>query len=295
MVLDIDFGILADSSFKEDAVREEIVAPILRHLGYRPDRDPMIVRSKPLTHPYVMLGSSRRSLTIIPDYTLYRGGKARIVLDAKAPGEDVFKGDHVSQAYSYAIHPEVRAPVYGLCNGYHLTLFHIYSPSPVRAYDLQSMTSLDWKDMAQKVSEVELSRIEAFEFLLDFGVCFELLGFDLDTDQMFMSLPVCAIGKMSEDAFALTSKGHFMHDREVMLTADMSQEHVRLLQSEMPAECRSECVRGLSQQPFYVDLSRFGYGATFHGRLSRKLEQSRNGEVFRPIVVEKVIVSPVSL
>ena len=290
VVIDLDWAVLDDPAFKEDSVREEILAPILRHLGFRPDRDPKVVRSKSLTHPYVMLGSSRRSLSIIPDYTLYRRGEARIVLDAKSPGEDVFKGEHVAQAYSYAIHPEIRAPVYSLCNGRHMTLFHIYSPHPMRVYDLKCMAALDWRDMQQKLGEVELTRIEAFDFLLDFGVCFELLGFDLDAPQMFLELPVYAIGKVSDSLYTLNSKAHFMQDREVLLTADVTAEHLDLLQSGMSDECRAKCRRGLSEQPFYVDISRFGYCATFHGRLSERLEQSRNGEVFRPLVVTKVIV-----
>ena len=66
-----------------------------------------------------------------------------------------------------------------------------------------------------------------------------------------------------------------------------------MLQSEMPVECREECIRGLSQQPFYVDISSFGYEATFSGSLSEKTEvSSRSGERFRPLIVERVIVNP---
>ena len=34
MFEDLDFSVLDDPSFKEDAVREEIIAPILKRLGY---------------------------------------------------------------------------------------------------------------------------------------------------------------------------------------------------------------------------------------------------------------------
>ncbi len=58
----------------------------------------------------------------------------------------------------------------------------------MRAYDLQNMSPLDWEDMRQKVSEIEIQKIESFNFLLDFGTCFELLGFDLITNQIFMDI-----------------------------------------------------------------------------------------------------------
>ena len=130
-VLDIDFAILDDPNFKEDSVREEIIAPILRHLGFRADRDPKIVRSKVLTHPYVMFGTSKKRLTLIPDYTLYHCDVPRLVLDAKAPDQNVISGDNVAQVFSYSIHPEIRTCVYALCNGRQFSLFHIFSTDPV--------------------------------------------------------------------------------------------------------------------------------------------------------------------
>jgi len=290
--LDIDFSVLDDPNFKEDSVREEILCPALHYIGYRPDREPKIVRSKVLAHPYVMLGSSSRKISIIPDYILYNNGKPRIVIDAKAPGEDIFKGDNVFQAYSYAIHPEVRTMAYGLCNGRHLNLFHLSSTDPVRSYKLDTMTDLDWEDMRQVMSEREIQRIESFDMLLDFGVCFTMLGFPADTPQMFFNLPVGMIGKISDELYALNIKGDFMHDRVVLLTADVGAGHMRQLMEEMPDECRKACLDGISTQPFSADISRFGYCATFCGKLSSTIEKSfATGEQFRPIIVEKVFTA----
>lgn len=289
MQLDIDFSALAVPSYKEDSVREDIVAPILRFLGFRSDRDPKIVRSQPLTHPYVMLGSQRKPISIVPDYTLYSAGKPRLVLDAKAPRENIIKGEHVAQAYSYAIHPEVRACVYALCNGYQLSLFHIFAADPVRVYDLANMQPLDWQDMKQKMSELEIQRIEAFDFLLDFGTCFELLGLELATPQLFFEMPIMAFGRVSDDHFCMTFKGRFLQDRDVMLTADCSRSQMQAIVSRMGQACRQECVGGLSRQPYHVDISKFGHPVTFSGKLANAVVQSVNGERFRPIVVDKII------
>jgi hypothetical protein len=46
--------------------------------------------------------------------------------------ENMNSGKHVEQAYSYAIHPDIRVPVYGLCNGGKLVVFHISQEEPVR-------------------------------------------------------------------------------------------------------------------------------------------------------------------
>ena len=103
-----DFSCLDDATFREDAVREEVVAPLIRSLGYRHRGRYRVERSKSLKHPFNMLGTRKHSVRIIPDYTLMVGKKAVLVLDAKGPGEDVSKPEHMLQAHSYASHPEIR-------------------------------------------------------------------------------------------------------------------------------------------------------------------------------------------
>ena len=63
-----DFGVLDDPGFKEDAVREEIIAPIVRKLGYAPSGPQRVERSKALLHPFVMIGSKKQRITIVPDF-----------------------------------------------------------------------------------------------------------------------------------------------------------------------------------------------------------------------------------
>ncbi|MEI6443701.1 MAG: hypothetical protein WCO29_11405 [Nostocales cyanobacterium ELA583] len=50
--------------FKEDSVREVIILPILKALGYTGTN---IVRSKTLQHPFLKIGSKKRPINLIPD------------------------------------------------------------------------------------------------------------------------------------------------------------------------------------------------------------------------------------
>lgn len=70
-----DFSCLSDYEFKEDAVREDIIAPLLRSIGYSATGKNKMIRSRSLTHPYVMFGSQKRKVNIIPDYLLQVDGK----------------------------------------------------------------------------------------------------------------------------------------------------------------------------------------------------------------------------
>jgi len=103
-----DFSLLESPDFKEDSVREEIVLPLLHSLGYSAGGLNQIIRSKALEHPFVNIGSGKRKIILIPDYLLAVGSKPAWILDAKAPDEEIGAGKNVEQAYSYAIHPEVR-------------------------------------------------------------------------------------------------------------------------------------------------------------------------------------------
>ena len=90
-----DFSILADVDFKEDAVREELIVPILNRLGYSATGEHRILRSKPLVHPFVYIVTKQFKVNIIPDYLLSVAGSIKWVLDAKAPAEDILSGKHV--------------------------------------------------------------------------------------------------------------------------------------------------------------------------------------------------------
>jgi len=98
-------------------VREELVAPLLRALGYPASPPYQIIRSRKLEHPFVYFGTVKKDITIIPDYVLERDGRPAWILDAKAPRVAIDTGKNVAWAYSYAMHRDVRALFYALCNG----------------------------------------------------------------------------------------------------------------------------------------------------------------------------------
>lgn len=126
-----DFSLLDSPDFKEDSVRETMIAPLLYALGYGNNGLNQIIRSKSLTHPFVKIGSQKRAVTLIPDYLLAVESKYAWVLDAKAPNEPILTGTNVEQAFSYAIHPDIRVSLFALCNGRELTAFRIYEDRPI--------------------------------------------------------------------------------------------------------------------------------------------------------------------
>ncbi|MCA6085401.1 DNA methyltransferase [Candidatus Endomicrobiellum agilis] len=115
---------ISNPDFKEDSVKEIIILPILERLGYKREN---IIRSKSLKHPFLKVGSKKRSVKLIPDYVLKVKDNFVCVLEAKAPNQKVINSDNVEQAYSYAFHPEIKSIYFALCNGLEFSLFRTLS------------------------------------------------------------------------------------------------------------------------------------------------------------------------
>jgi 16S rRNA G966 N2-methylase RsmD len=153
-----DFTLLDSRDFKEDSVREEIILPFLKALGYAPSGPNRIIRSKGLEHPFLTVGSKKKPITLIPDYLLTVDGNFTFVLDAKAPPEEIKTGQNVEQVYSYAIHPEIRVELFALCNGRELILFDIRQKEPVLYLPLREIKHY-WDDLIKYLAPVKAATL----------------------------------------------------------------------------------------------------------------------------------------
>ena len=123
-----EFPGLKFESLNEAAVREQVIAPILQHLGYRSGTRYDIIYERLLRYPKVSLGrkDSKKDppLRGSADYVLEVDSLVRWVVEAKPPVE--ISIDDIEQAWTYASHPEVRAVYFVLCNGRILEVFNAH-------------------------------------------------------------------------------------------------------------------------------------------------------------------------
>lgn len=114
------------SQLNETDVREEILAPLIRELGYRSASEHNVLREQSLRYPRVFIGRKEERRDPIlrgkADYILEAGRRVRWVVEAKAPS-CALDIDEVEQAWTYANHPEVRAVYFVLCNGKRLSIY----------------------------------------------------------------------------------------------------------------------------------------------------------------------------
>jgi hypothetical protein len=118
---------MTEQALNEQAVREEIIAPILRALGYRSGTEYDIRHGKYLSlrYPHSYLGRKKPTdpvLTGFADYVCYAKGRISWTIEAKGQEEKITL-DTVEQAYTYAKHPEVRSVYFCVCNGKELRLY----------------------------------------------------------------------------------------------------------------------------------------------------------------------------
>jgi hypothetical protein len=292
MFQDFDFKLLDSPEFKEDSVREEIIVPILRRLGYSASPPNQIKRSVALAHPYVQIGSKRHQVNIIPDYLLIKDGVNHFILDAKAPSENIQTGKNVEQAYSYAIHSEVRTGLYALCNGYEFTLFSISHIKPILSFKVNEIEK-HWISLAHYVATNSV--FVATTFLPDLGLGLVRMGFAVKENkekivQIFSMVDIETVDRIDNDTYGI----------QAQMTLDNIAFHGsfdfptdkfdRFLKSIYPAEVRNQIEQALIRNPFHWQRTEHAFAITgFCCEISDYVHENGN-EAYTPFIVRDFIV-----
>lgn len=287
MFEDFDFSALDDPAFKEDAVREELVAPLLRRLGYSPTGRLKVVRSKALVHPFVMIGSKRYPVSIVPDYTLLVDDDPLLVLDAKRPCESIVKSHHVEQAFSYAIHPEVRCSTYGLCNGRDLVLYDVRRSGPIFKIALAD-TDKRWAEVVRAFDPMALRIPEIRHFKFDFGLYVLKLGIPTGAAITFPDCFLQDLCKINDDLFTASASMEVEGEDRYIVSFDFPPGVLEQILKPLPGDESARIRSALRSQPFRVDVD-----GKVVVQLAGAVGELTQGpyEEFVPLVVTDVISS----
>lgn len=150
-----DSATLENEDFKEDSVREFIIAPLLQKLNFalkgsnKQESKLEMVLSMRLSTPTIT-GSNEKIVfdkNTFPDYVLYVDSKPHCILDAKAPKVKIDSQSKAErQAFYYAINPELKAPFYALCNGKSLTLFETNGQNLLKEFSCKELFAKDFEN-----------------------------------------------------------------------------------------------------------------------------------------------------
>jgi hypothetical protein len=286
-VLDgFDFELLKSTEFKEDSVREEIILPIIKGLGYNANKPYQIIRSRNLLHPFVSIGSQTKDIYIIPDYLFEVNGRPAWILDAKSPTESLLKSKHVEQAYSYAIHSEVRVRFFALCNGIDFVLYNIEEIKPVLHFPIQAIP-LYWGTLKGILAPENVFEPSNLQVKKDLGLHLKRLGFDSFKSLIFPAVPITHIGQMDPDFYTLS--GAVIVDGDTYVVSfDFGENVLRQLNGKIPStsydilskrETGSRRVVKFAEEVFFINVD---------CKIGENLEEN-DKEIFLPMWVNRLL------
>lgn len=243
----IDFEKMKDRTFKEDSVREVIIAPILKKLGYTSFGDNKIVRSKNLKHPYVQFGTRKEKINIIPDYLCEVDSESKFILDAKSPTENIVTGKNVEQAYSYAIHREVKAKIYALCNGLELIVFHVDELEPLIHLKVSTIEE-NWDKLVRILSPTAFIKPYIFNFKPDLGIRMIKSGVSYDLELHLLGAWVNTVGKVNENLFTIMASVPYGED--CAGSFDFTKEQFEDFMNQVPQDKYNFIRNSLTAYPY---------------------------------------------
>ncbi|MBX9896118.1 MAG: type I restriction enzyme HsdR N-terminal domain-containing protein [Nitrosomonas sp.] len=246
-----DFGVLNDPEFKEDSVREELLLPIVKALGYQVSGDSRVVRSRSLVHPYVALGSQQRKVSIVPDYLFLSDGRPYWVLDAKSPTEEITKSKHVEQAYSYAIHPEVQAELYALCNGKEFALYSVKQFDPILRFKLELIETY-WESTYRILNPDIKAHPDLINFHPDYGLHLRMLGAKEGFSCIVSAVNTNHMIKVEDGLY--TTNTIIAAEGKYLMSLDFGEKEFSQLLKVLPEYQALLLSTGLKRQPYRVHL-----------------------------------------
>ena len=282
-----DYNLLEDSEFKEDSVREEIIVPIIKGLGYTAHKPNQIIRSRSLIHPFVSIGSQKKKIYIIPDYLFEVDEKPTWILDAKSPSEAIVKSKNVEQAYSYAMHPEVRARFFALCNGKEFVLYSVDDFEPLMHFHMQSLP-LYWESMKALLAPENIFSKSSLDYKKDLGLHLKRLGFNQNTILVFPQIPITNICQLDNDMFTINVGGATLYDTTYVATFDFNLDIFKQLKGKIPSDKFEILLNREKKGRVAVQFTDKAYMVDIECEIGQKLEEN-DKEIFLPLNLTRII------
>jgi hypothetical protein len=279
-------SVLDDPEFKEDSVRELIIAPMIAKLGYLPAGNPRVIRSKTLKHPFIRVGTRNHPVKTIPDYSFVIDEKTLFILDAKAPNEGVLNPEHVQQAYSYAIHPEVRCEEFGLCNGKELVIFSVAQEAPLLQISFEQFES-NWSEIEKFLTPRHLREPALRRFAPDFGLALKRMGIQPDTELIMMEIRLNMFERVNDELMTASANTDFGSGPHCV-SFDFHPKMLSRIVSGLPEPLAEQFSSALSRVPFQASA-----GLVIELDLTATLGEETLGqsEAFIPLVIKEIHAS----
>ncbi len=284
----IDFNNLP-KDFKEQDVREEIITPILKKLGYSSfDENNLIKRETKLKHPYTRFGSEYKKASQFPDYIIKVDKKTAFTIEAKSPKEDITKGKNVEQAYSYAININVKAKRFVLCNGKEINIFDVDKNEPLAHIKLTNLEE-NWEQIYKLLSPTAFRNPHIFNFKADFGLWCLKNGIGCETKQEFKNCYINDVARLEDNLFTIIAVIE-KEGKEYLASFDFERSIFEDFMKQVPNQLKEKVRSYIMKSPFkyQTESAEESFKLNFRAHLSNKIIKNENEE-YIPLKIDEFI------
>ena len=284
--MELDLSFVNDLEYNEIAVREDIISPIIKALGYTPAGNNKLVRGRKLKHPFVYIGTQKKDIYLYPDYVMEINGVCAWVVEAKNPRENLYSKENMEQAYSYSIQSEIRASYYALCNGKRFVLYHIFAYAPILEFELNKLP-LYWDRLVKLLSPETFERALAVKLAKDYGIHLKKLGFDCFESLYFYDLPISTIAKLEDNLYTI-SVGIVPEGENYCISLDFAHNVFLKMEGKIPQPVFEKLVPPLNGAIVQIDFDNLSHRIGVECYLGSNFQESQD-EIFLPLIIRDVL------
>ena len=235
----------------------------------------------------LILHITKKKIYIIPDYLFEVDEKPTWILDAKSPSESIIKSKNIEQAYSYAMHPEVRARFFSLCNGREFVLYSVDDFKPLLQFPMQALP-LYWENMKAILAPENIFSKSSLDYKKDLGLHLKRLGFDKSTILFFPQIPITNLSQLDNDMFTINVGGAKLNNTTYVATFDFHLDVFKQLKGKIPDDGFEMLLTRKKEKRLSLQFPDRAYMVNIECEIGQTLAEN-DKEIFLPLKLTRIL------
>ena len=263
----------------------ELVKLLVKGLGYGALGTNRVMQGLWIREPESSQGGLKWTADFMPGHILLVRDRPACLLDIMSADCEIFHARTLSRIYRTAVHPEVRAPYFLLCNGVDLVLFGTHTIEPVLEIPVCSL-AVYWFELCRTLTPNRVFAT-ASSAARDLGVHLLRLGFSSRDRFVFQNVPLYGLNRLSPRRFSFTTVISAPEEEAYLATFELGLHELEQLEDQLApfriAQFRKPSNRYLRNSNFV----RTNCQVDLKCHLSGEPEEN-GGEVFLPLLIDQI-------
>lgn len=269
-----------------EQLQSELIQPLVRELGYGKSGDDRVDAGQALIVPEQIIGGCTWQRVHVPEIVLYARNRPACIVRTLTADCSNFDPGQLSQIYRYAVHPEVQAPYYCVCNGIDLVLFGTHTIEPVLEVPVKSI-HVFWDELCACLAPARILG-NAPSPARDLGLHLLRLGFGQQNRFQFQNVLVSSLIRHSSQRFGFTAQMTEEACPPVIGTFELGAQLLDQWEERFPGVDLSPLRKRSTRVALPVVCTGLESHIQFECRLSSNPEENQD-EVFLPLLIDRLM------